>query len=157
MPWYYESLVMLINISWTKFLGRLLTCFVCCPQCKTELPSFGGGTTEKIMSVAASQRCVWVLFFFFSMTKIAFPLILIALGTYCPCCLFNCCYILKHLDVKRPIAGSFQKEQEVIPMPSSCPSFAIVEISENIRAKLYSLLCKLGKTNELPSQCHICH
>ncbi|XP_042672983.1 cilia- and flagella-associated protein 69 [Centrocercus urophasianus] len=50
-------------------------------------------------------------------------------------------------DVKRPIAGSFQKEQEVIPMPSSCPSFAIVEISENIRAKLYSLLCKLGFEN----------
>ncbi|XP_040521649.1 cilia- and flagella-associated protein 69 isoform X6 [Gallus gallus] len=46
-------------------------------------------------------------------------------------------------DVKRPIAGSFQKEQEIIPMPSSCPSFAIIEISENIRAKLYSLLCKL--------------
>uniref|UniRef100_A0A8C3L6F5 Cilia and flagella associated protein 69 n=1 Tax=Chrysolophus pictus TaxID=9089 RepID=A0A8C3L6F5_CHRPC len=50
-------------------------------------------------------------------------------------------------DVKRPIAGSFQKEQEIIPMPSSCPSFAIVEISENIRAKLYSLLCKLGFEN----------
>lgn len=65
MPWYHESLVMLINIYWTKFLGRLLTCFVCCPQSKTELPSFGGGTTEKIMSVAASQRCVWVLVFFF--------------------------------------------------------------------------------------------
>ncbi|POI31822.1 hypothetical protein CIB84_004427, partial [Bambusicola thoracicus] len=50
-------------------------------------------------------------------------------------------------DVKTPIAGSFQKEQEIIPMPSSCPSFAIVEISENIRAKLYSLLCKLGFEN----------
>eukprot|EP00076_Gallus_gallus_P009129 XP_004939333.1 cilia- and flagella-associated protein 69 isoform X2 [Gallus gallus] len=50
-------------------------------------------------------------------------------------------------DVKRPIAGSFQKEQEIIPMPSSCPSFAIIEISENIRAKLYSLLCKLGFEN----------
>ncbi|NXJ15845.1 CFA69 protein, partial [Odontophorus gujanensis] len=50
-------------------------------------------------------------------------------------------------DVKRPIAGSFQKEQEVIPIPSSCPSFAIVEISENIRAKLYLLLCKLGFEN----------
>ncbi|XP_021243381.1 cilia- and flagella-associated protein 69 isoform X2 [Numida meleagris] len=50
-------------------------------------------------------------------------------------------------DVKKPIAGSFQKQQEVIPLPSSCPSFAIVEISENIRAKLYSLLCKLGFEN----------
>ncbi|XP_015709005.1 cilia- and flagella-associated protein 69 isoform X2 [Coturnix japonica] len=50
-------------------------------------------------------------------------------------------------DVKSPIAGSFQKEQEVVPVPSGCPSFAIVEISENIRAKLYSLLCKLGFDN----------
>uniref|UniRef100_A0A8B9MPV2 Cilia and flagella associated protein 69 n=1 Tax=Accipiter nisus TaxID=211598 RepID=A0A8B9MPV2_9AVES len=50
-------------------------------------------------------------------------------------------------DVKRPIASSFQKQQEVIPMPANCPSFAIMEISENIRAKLYSLLCKLGFEN----------
>uniref|UniRef100_A0A8B9DYW6 Cilia and flagella associated protein 69 n=1 Tax=Anser cygnoides TaxID=8845 RepID=A0A8B9DYW6_ANSCY len=47
-------------------------------------------------------------------------------------------------DVKRPIVSSFQKQQEVIPMPANSPSFAIVEISENIRAKLYLLLCKLG-------------
>ncbi|NXK44106.1 CFA69 protein, partial [Chauna torquata] len=50
-------------------------------------------------------------------------------------------------DVKRPIVSSFQKQQEVIPMPANCPSFAIMEISENIRAKLYSLLCKLGFEN----------
>ncbi|XP_054674460.1 cilia- and flagella-associated protein 69 isoform X2 [Grus americana] len=48
------------------------------------------------------------------------------------------------VDMKKPIASSFQQQQEVIPMPANCPSFAIVEISENIRAKLYSLLCKLG-------------
>ncbi|NXV73629.1 CFA69 protein, partial [Atlantisia rogersi] len=51
------------------------------------------------------------------------------------------------LDMKRPIASSFQKQQEVIPMPANCPSFAIMEISENIRAKIYSLLCKLGFEN----------
>ncbi|NWS66697.1 CFA69 protein, partial [Crotophaga sulcirostris] len=51
------------------------------------------------------------------------------------------------VDMKRPIASSFQKQQEVIPMPASYPSFAIMEISENIRAKLYSLLCKLGFEN----------
>ncbi|NWX48936.1 CFA69 protein, partial [Steatornis caripensis] len=51
------------------------------------------------------------------------------------------------VDMKRPIASSFQKQQEVIPMPANCPSFAIVEISENIRAKIYSLLCKLGFEN----------
>ncbi|KFP58940.1 Uncharacterized protein C7orf63, partial [Cariama cristata] len=53
------------------------------------------------------------------------------------------------VDMKRPIASSFQKQQEVIPMPANCPSFAIMEISENIRAKLYSLLCKLGFENLL--------
>ncbi|NXE19562.1 CFA69 protein, partial [Ardeotis kori] len=51
------------------------------------------------------------------------------------------------VDMKRPIASSFQKQQEVIPMPTHCPSFAIMEISENIRAKIYALLCKLGFEN----------
>ncbi|NXG87523.1 CFA69 protein, partial [Stercorarius parasiticus] len=51
------------------------------------------------------------------------------------------------VDMKRPIASSFQKQQEVIPIPANCPSFAIMEISENTRAKLYSLLCKLGFEN----------
>ncbi|XP_062423719.1 cilia- and flagella-associated protein 69 isoform X1 [Rhea pennata] len=51
------------------------------------------------------------------------------------------------VDMKRPIVSSFQKQQEVISMPANCPSFAIVEIAENIRAKLYSLLCKLGFEN----------
>ncbi|NWH66776.1 CFA69 protein, partial [Geococcyx californianus] len=51
------------------------------------------------------------------------------------------------VDMKRPIASSFQKQQEVIPMPANCPSFAILEISENIRAKIYSLFCKLGFEN----------
>ncbi|XP_053916631.1 cilia- and flagella-associated protein 69 isoform X3 [Cuculus canorus] len=51
------------------------------------------------------------------------------------------------VDMKRPIASSFQKQQEVIPMPSNCPSFAVMEISESIRAKLYLLLCMLGFEN----------
>ncbi|NWW83675.1 CFA69 protein, partial [Rhynochetos jubatus] len=51
------------------------------------------------------------------------------------------------VDMKGPIASAFQKEQEVIPVPANCPSFAILEISENIRAKIYSLLCKLGFEN----------
>ncbi|NXJ71494.1 CFA69 protein, partial [Rostratula benghalensis] len=51
------------------------------------------------------------------------------------------------VDVKRPIASQFQKQQEIIPAPANYPSFAILEISENIRAKLYSLLCKLGFEN----------
>ncbi|NXB75547.1 CFA69 protein, partial [Donacobius atricapilla] len=50
----------------------------------------------------------------------------------------------KIVDAKRPIVTGFQKEQKVIPVPASCPSFAIMEISESIRAKVYSLFCKLG-------------
>ncbi|NXF03046.1 CFA69 protein, partial [Smithornis capensis] len=48
------------------------------------------------------------------------------------------------VDMKRPIASSFQRQQKVVPVPANCPSFAITEISENMRAKLYSLFCKLG-------------
>ncbi|NWW80136.1 CFA69 protein, partial [Climacteris rufus] len=51
------------------------------------------------------------------------------------------------VDIKRPIATSFQKQQKVIPVPANCPSFAIMEISESIRAKVYSLFCKLGFEN----------
>ncbi|NXP30568.1 CFA69 protein, partial [Leiothrix lutea] len=51
------------------------------------------------------------------------------------------------IDIKRPIVTSFQKQQKVIPLPASCPSFAIMEISESIRAKVYSLFCRLGFEN----------
>ncbi|NXP23821.1 CFA69 protein, partial [Scytalopus superciliaris] len=51
------------------------------------------------------------------------------------------------VDMKRPIASSFQRQQKVIPVPANCPSFAIMEMSENMRAKLYSLFCKLGFEN----------
>ncbi|NXI28777.1 CFA69 protein, partial [Sterrhoptilus dennistouni] len=50
----------------------------------------------------------------------------------------------KIVDTKRPIVTSFQKQQKIIPLPASCPSFAIMEISESIRAKVYSLFCRLG-------------
>uniref|UniRef100_K7G727 Cilia and flagella associated protein 69 n=1 Tax=Pelodiscus sinensis TaxID=13735 RepID=K7G727_PELSI len=48
------------------------------------------------------------------------------------------------VDTKKPLVGSFQEQQEVIPMPANCPSVAIMEVSENMRAKIYSILCKLG-------------
>ncbi|NWU41010.1 CFA69 protein, partial [Hylia prasina] len=53
----------------------------------------------------------------------------------------------KIVDAKRPIVTSFQKQQKAFPLPASCPSFAIMEISESIRAKVYSLFCKLGFEN----------
>ncbi|NXF22466.1 CFA69 protein, partial [Rhodinocichla rosea] len=53
----------------------------------------------------------------------------------------------KIVDTKRPVITSFQKQQKVIPVPAWCPSFSIMEISESIRAKIYSLFCKLGFEN----------
>nr|XP_041570338.1 cilia- and flagella-associated protein 69 isoform X2 [Taeniopygia guttata] len=51
------------------------------------------------------------------------------------------------IDTKRPITTSFQKQQKVVPLPASCPTFAIMEISESMRAKVYLLFCKLGFEN----------
>ncbi|KAK3587960.1 hypothetical protein CHS0354_014478 [Potamilus streckersoni] len=47
-------------------------------------------------------------------------------------------------DVRKPLMGILQEEQGVIPLPASCPSQAIVDVSENMRAKIYSLFCKIG-------------
>ncbi|CAM4521712.1 cilia- and flagella-associated protein 69 isoform X1 [Caretta caretta] len=51
------------------------------------------------------------------------------------------------VDAKKPLVGSFQEQQGVIPMSANCPSTAIMEVSENMRAKIYSVLCKLGFEN----------
>uniref|UniRef100_A0A8C0IUE4 Cilia and flagella associated protein 69 n=1 Tax=Chelonoidis abingdonii TaxID=106734 RepID=A0A8C0IUE4_CHEAB len=51
------------------------------------------------------------------------------------------------VDAKKALVGSFQERQGVIPMPANCPSIAIMEVSENTRAKIYSVLCKLGFEN----------
>ena len=47
-------------------------------------------------------------------------------------------------DVKRPLMGKLQEGQGVIPLPANCMSQAIVDVSENMRAKIYSLYCKIG-------------
>ncbi|KAI8483595.1 Cilia and flagella associated protein 69 [Branchiostoma belcheri] len=53
------------------------------------------------------------------------------------------------VDVTQPLAGTLQEQQGVIPLPANCPSQAIVDVSENMRAKLYALFCKIG-FNDLP-------
>uniref|UniRef100_A0A8D2NBY5 Cilia and flagella associated protein 69 n=1 Tax=Zonotrichia albicollis TaxID=44394 RepID=A0A8D2NBY5_ZONAL len=53
----------------------------------------------------------------------------------------------KIVDPKRPVMTSFQRQQKVIPVPACCPSFSVMEISESIRAKIYSLFWKLGFEN----------
>lgn len=47
-------------------------------------------------------------------------------------------------DVKRPLIGQVQEKQTVVPLPSGAPSQAIVDVSENLRAKIYAVFCKLG-------------
>ncbi|KAJ1100804.1 hypothetical protein NDU88_005879 [Pleurodeles waltl] len=48
------------------------------------------------------------------------------------------------IDIKKPLVGILQKEQGVIPMSANCPSSAIMDVAENMRAKIYSVFCKLG-------------
>lgn len=47
-------------------------------------------------------------------------------------------------DPNRPLMGVLQEQQGVIPLPASNLSQAIVDVSENMRAKIYSLFCKIG-------------
>ncbi|XP_053265440.1 cilia- and flagella-associated protein 69 isoform X1 [Podarcis raffonei] len=51
------------------------------------------------------------------------------------------------VDTKKPLAGKFQRKQEVTPMPASCPTIAVMDVAENMRAKIYCVICKLGFEN----------
>ncbi|XP_075068003.1 cilia- and flagella-associated protein 69 isoform X2 [Mixophyes fleayi] len=51
------------------------------------------------------------------------------------------------IDARKPLVGQFQEEQQVTPMPVDCFSIAIMEVAENIRAKIYSVFSKLGFEN----------
>ncbi|XP_048367694.1 cilia- and flagella-associated protein 69 isoform X2 [Sphaerodactylus townsendi] len=50
-------------------------------------------------------------------------------------------------DIKRPLVGHFQAHQSVTPMPARCPTVAIMDVAENMRAKIYCVICKLGFEN----------
>ena len=49
-----------------------------------------------------------------------------------------------HTDTKRPLVGQLQDNTGTIALPANHASSAIVDVSENMRAKLYALFCKLG-------------
>lgn len=51
------------------------------------------------------------------------------------------------MDSTRPLMGVLQEKQGVIPQLASNPSQAIVDVSENMRAKIYSIFCKIGFTD----------
>lgn len=53
------------------------------------------------------------------------------------------------IDHQKPLVTKEQEEEPLQALPSNAPSKAIVEITENMRAKIYGLFCKLG-FSELP-------
>lgn len=59
----------------------------------------------------------------------------------CPFCFHD----MHWLDTKKPLFTSFQEEQKIMPLPANCPTLAVMDVAENIRAKIYAVLGKLGK------------
>ncbi|EHB07227.1 hypothetical protein GW7_11112 [Heterocephalus glaber] len=53
----------------------------------------------------------------------------------------------KIIDTKKPLLTGFQEEQKVMPLPANCPSIAVMDVAENIRAKIYAVLGKLDFEN----------
>ncbi|XP_024433029.1 cilia- and flagella-associated protein 69 [Desmodus rotundus] len=51
------------------------------------------------------------------------------------------------IDTKRPLFTSFQEEQKIMPLPANCPTVAVMDVAENIRAKIYAVLGKLDFEN----------
>ena len=47
-------------------------------------------------------------------------------------------------NVERPLAGEIQGSQTVVSLPTACPSPAIVDVYENVRAKVYATFRKIG-------------
>ncbi|CAJ0964437.1 unnamed protein product [Ranitomeya imitator] len=52
------------------------------------------------------------------------------------------------IDAKKPLVGQTQEDQEFTPMPASSFSIAIMEVAENIRAKIYSVFSKIDLPEE---------
>ncbi|XP_006636196.2 cilia- and flagella-associated protein 69 [Lepisosteus oculatus] len=48
------------------------------------------------------------------------------------------------VDAKKPLLCYYQEEEQVVPLSANRPSAAVMEVSENMRAKIYSMFCKLG-------------
>ncbi|KAL8615408.1 hypothetical protein ACOMHN_036228 [Nucella lapillus] len=50
-------------------------------------------------------------------------------------------------EIGKPLMGRIQEERGTVSLPANWPSQAIVDVSENMRAKIYSLFCKVGFTD----------
>ncbi|XP_049458924.1 cilia- and flagella-associated protein 69-like isoform X1 [Epinephelus fuscoguttatus] len=47
-------------------------------------------------------------------------------------------------DPQRPILSHYQQEDTQLSFPATTPSAAVLELSENLRSKIYLIFCKLG-------------
>ncbi|KAI4889474.1 hypothetical protein NFI96_015244 [Prochilodus magdalenae] len=47
-------------------------------------------------------------------------------------------------DVKKPILSRYQEEEPLVSVPANRPSAAVLDVSENLRSKIYSLFCRIG-------------
>ncbi|XP_037650921.1 cilia- and flagella-associated protein 69-like isoform X1 [Sebastes umbrosus] len=47
-------------------------------------------------------------------------------------------------DAQRPILNHHQQQDAQLSFPANTPSAAVLELSENLRSKIYSIFCKLG-------------
>jgi hypothetical protein len=57
--------------------------------------------------------------------------------------MFNIIKIFFKKDISKPLESGESEEIET-SLPAHVPSRSIVEVSENMRAKIYGLFCKLG-------------
>uniref|UniRef100_A0A4W3JM40 Cilia and flagella associated protein 69 n=1 Tax=Callorhinchus milii TaxID=7868 RepID=A0A4W3JM40_CALMI len=48
------------------------------------------------------------------------------------------------VDAKKPLIGIIQEQQGIVSLPAKTQSAAVIDVSENLRAKIYSIFCKLG-------------
>ncbi|XP_049624859.1 LOW QUALITY PROTEIN: cilia- and flagella-associated protein 69 [Suncus etruscus] len=53
----------------------------------------------------------------------------------------------KIIDCRNLMFTSFQEEQKLMPLPANCPTLAVMDVAENIRAKIYAVLGKLDFEN----------
>ncbi|MBH0219693.1 hypothetical protein GH793_16055, partial [Listeria monocytogenes] len=50
-------------------------------------------------------------------------------------------------DMKKPLETKYQKQEPLKSIPAKSPSAAVMDVTENLRAKIYAIFCKLGFEN----------
>lgn len=56
--------------------------------------------------------------------------------------------LLESIDEKKPLLTMHQEQEPLESIPANRPSAAIMDVSENLRAKIYALFCRLGECEE---------